>query len=57
MLTETPDGLYCEDGGFHVDPWGAVPLAIVLVGRQSAAGPLVGAGIGDDANQVLQVEA
>ena len=29
MLTETPDGLYCEDGGFHVDPWGAVPRAIV----------------------------
>ena len=29
MLSETPDGLYCEGGGFHVDPWGAVPRAVV----------------------------
>jgi putative mRNA 3-end processing factor len=29
LLIETPDGLYCEDGGFHLDPWGAVPRAVV----------------------------
>jgi putative mRNA 3-end processing factor len=29
MLTETPDGLYCEAGGFHIDPWGAVPRALI----------------------------
>lgn len=29
MLTETPEGLRCEDGGFHIDPWAAVPRAVV----------------------------
>jgi putative mRNA 3-end processing factor len=29
MLSETPSGLYCEAGGFHVDPWGPVPRALV----------------------------
>ena len=29
MLSETPAGLYCEAGGFHVDPWGPVPRALI----------------------------
>lgn len=29
MLTETAQGLYCPDGDFHVDPWGAVPRALI----------------------------
>jgi putative mRNA 3-end processing factor len=29
MLTETPEGLYCEAGDFHIDPWGAVPRAVI----------------------------
>ena len=29
MLTETPQGLYCEAGDFHIDPWGAVPRAVI----------------------------
>jgi putative mRNA 3-end processing factor len=29
MLTESPDGLFCEAGGFHIDPWGAVPRALI----------------------------
>ncbi|HEX8030515.1 MAG TPA: ligase-associated DNA damage response exonuclease [Vicinamibacterales bacterium] len=29
MLIETPAGLYCPEGDFHVDPWGAVPRAII----------------------------
>ena len=29
MLIESTDGLYCLDGGFHVDPWGAVPRAVI----------------------------
>ncbi len=29
MLIETPDGLFCPDGGFHVDPWGSVPRAVI----------------------------
>src|SRR3954451_1986598 len=29
MLTETAEGLYCEAGGFHIDPWGAVPRALI----------------------------
>jgi len=29
VLSETPAGLYCEAGGFHVDPWGPVPRALI----------------------------
>jgi putative mRNA 3-end processing factor len=29
MLSETPAGLYCESGGFHVDPWAPVPRAVI----------------------------
>ena len=29
MLIETPSGLYCPDGDFHIDPWGAVPRALI----------------------------
>jgi putative mRNA 3-end processing factor len=39
VLIETPDGLYCEGGGFHVDPWGAVPRAIVTHAHGDHARP------------------
>ena len=29
MLLETPEGLYVPDGDFHIDPWGAVPRALI----------------------------
>jgi putative mRNA 3-end processing factor len=29
MLEETPDGLYCPAGGFHIDPWGPVDRALI----------------------------
>jgi putative mRNA 3-end processing factor len=29
MLTETPEGLYCEAGDFFIDPCGAVPRALI----------------------------
>jgi putative mRNA 3-end processing factor len=29
VLQETPDGLYCPAGGFHIDPWGAVDRAVI----------------------------
>ena len=29
MLRLTPQGLYCEPGGFHIDPWAPVPRAVV----------------------------
>ena len=29
MLTETPAGLYCTGGDFYIDPWGAVPRAVI----------------------------
>ena len=29
MLRETPAGLYCAAGDFHVDPWGPVPRALI----------------------------
>jgi putative mRNA 3-end processing factor len=29
VLTETPAGLYCEAGDFHIDPWGPAPRALI----------------------------
>src|SRR5687767_4359019 len=29
MLSETSSGLQCEAGDFFVDPWGAVPRAVI----------------------------
>jgi hypothetical protein len=29
LLRLTDHGLYCDAGDFHVDPWGAVPRAVV----------------------------
>ena len=29
MLTETADGLYCEDGSFFIDPWQPVERALI----------------------------
>ena len=29
MLSPTEAGLFCEAGGFHVDPWGAVTRAVI----------------------------
>src|SRR5262245_13448052 len=29
MLQETADGLYCPAGDFYIDPWGAVPRALI----------------------------
>lgn len=29
MFLERPEGLYCPDGGFFVDPWGAVERALI----------------------------
>lgn len=29
LLTMSPEGLYCARGGFHVDPWGPVPRAVL----------------------------
>ena len=29
VLIESPHGLYCVDGRFHVDPWDAVPRAVI----------------------------
>ena len=29
MLSATAEGLYCEDGDFHIDPWAPVPRAVI----------------------------
>ena len=29
MLTDTPEGLFCPAGGFHIDPWAPVPRAVI----------------------------
>ena len=39
MLTETPAGLYCEAGGFHIDPWGPTPRALITHAHGDHARP------------------
>ena len=29
MLVESPAGLFCPAGNFHVDPWGSVERAVI----------------------------
>ncbi|HEY4263557.1 MAG TPA: ligase-associated DNA damage response exonuclease [Schlesneria sp.] len=29
LVTLTNDGLYCEAGGFHIDPWNPVPYSVI----------------------------
>jgi putative mRNA 3-end processing factor len=33
LLTFTPEGIYCAAGGFHIDPWLPVPLALITHGH------------------------
>jgi putative mRNA 3-end processing factor len=39
MLTETPAGLYCAEGDFHIDPWEAVPRALITHAHGDHARP------------------
>jgi len=39
LLEPTVDGLWCEAGGFHVDPWRPVPLAVVTHAHADHATP------------------
>jgi putative mRNA 3-end processing factor len=39
VLRETPDGLYCEPGNFHIDPWGATPRALITHAHGDHARP------------------
>jgi putative mRNA 3-end processing factor len=39
MFAETPDGLYCAEGGFHVDPWGPVERAVITHAHGDHARP------------------
>lgn len=39
MLVETPDGLLCAGGGFHVDPWNPVPRAVITHAHGDHARP------------------
>ena len=39
MLIETPAGLYCAAGGFHIDPWGAAPRALITHAHGDHARP------------------
>ena len=39
MLRETPAGLYCEAGDFHIDPWDVVPRALITHAHGDHARP------------------
>jgi putative mRNA 3-end processing factor len=43
VLTETPAGLYCEPGDFHIDPWGPTPRALITHAHGDHARPGSGA--------------
>ncbi|QOW23309.1 MULTISPECIES: ligase-associated DNA damage response exonuclease [Lysobacteraceae] len=33
LVVNTPDGLYCPSGDFHIDPWRPVPRAVITHGH------------------------
>jgi len=39
LLSTSPSGLHCKSGGFHVDPWAPVPLAVVTHAHADHARP------------------
>jgi putative mRNA 3-end processing factor len=39
MVTETPAGLYCPAGDFHIDPWAPVPRALITHAHGDHARP------------------
>src|SRR6266853_1706743 len=39
MLHVDPNGLWCEAGGFHIDPWSPVPKALITHGHSDHAQP------------------
>jgi putative mRNA 3-end processing factor len=39
MLAETPAGLFCEAGRFHIDPWGPVERAVITHAHGDHARP------------------
>ena len=39
LLTETPSGLWCESGGFHIDPWQPVDRAVITHAHGDHARP------------------
>ena len=39
MLVESPEGLFCPAGGFHVDPWQPVARAVVTHAHGDHARP------------------
>ena len=39
LLVESPDGLYCPAGDFHVDPWGPVARAVITHAHGDHARP------------------
>src|SRR3982751_2725784 len=39
VLTLTDRGLYCPAGDFHIDPWRAVPRAVITHGHTDHARP------------------
>jgi putative mRNA 3-end processing factor len=39
VLIETQDGLFCEAGGFHIDPWNPVPRAVITHAHGDHARP------------------
>ena len=48
VLTLTPQGLYCPAGDFHVDPWGAVPRALITHAHSDHARTGMGAYLASD---------
>jgi putative mRNA 3-end processing factor len=39
LLRVDQNGLWCEAGGFHIDPWGSVPRALITHGHSDHARP------------------
>lgn len=56
LLQVDPDGLWCEAGGFHIDPWNPVPKALITHGHSDHARPGSNAYLSSDLSRgILQL--
>ena len=53
ILQLSSAGLYCPAGGFHIDPWKKVPLAVVTHAHSDHARPGMGTYIGSASGEAL----
>jgi putative mRNA 3-end processing factor len=53
VIQLTPEGIYCPEGGFHIDPWGPVERAVITHAHSDHARPGMGSYLCSRASEPL----